>query len=398
MTLHADNLSSISLAGLEIAPSQVYGAVRLVPLIRRNAPGDLRLSRRTYRDDLTIVATRGEPLGRAPHYMSYVPHGMVIGWTPDRSPVASYGAHVGKEGQQFGGCAMGIRVLERMAKRETGNRLRFLPLHLAMEGFLSLFFSGPEIAWQDYSRSFRKNGFESRCEYSYSGQQINGLEDALRIFEIHEEQVGMLIFVADEMASAFVTPHPGDYRALHESLLLDFYGELIAQYGCMYNTTAKLEVKADDSKVSDLRSLRAEIERVRKDWGDFHGFMASNLIGRTTMSQTVYEAGPFTLRRFLTTLDPQIENHLGEAIFRSDGSLEYLKTYRLSATQTRRAHLLSQLAAHAWQLDAAAEALRTTRNELIHRLDKAGFGYILNPQVLAAAQSAKWHAAQAKRP
>lgn len=397
MTLHADNLSSISLAGLEIAPSQVYGAVRLVPLIRRNSPGDLRLSRRKYGDDLTIVGVRGEPFGNAPHYLSYVPHGMVIDWSSDGSPVASYGTQIGKDGGALKGCSINIRVLQRMAKREAQNRLRFLPLHLAMEGFLSLFFSGPEIAWQDYSRSFRKNGFQERSEYTYSGDEINGLEDALRIFEIHEEQVGMLMFVADEMASAFVTPHPGDYRALHESLLLDFYGELIAQYGYIYNTTTKLEVKSDDSKVSDLRSLRAEIERVRKDWGDFHGFMASNLIGRTTMSQTVYEAGPFTLWRFLTTLDPQTENHLGEAIFRSDGSLEYLKTYRLSATQTRRAHLLSQLAAHAWDLDKTATALQTTRNELIYRLDKAGFGYILNPQVLAAAQSAKWHASQNRK-
>ncbi|BDI31695.1 hypothetical protein CCAX7_37460 [Capsulimonas corticalis] len=391
MTIHATPISHISLDGLEIAPSQVRGAMRLVPLLRRGAPGDLRLARRNYRDDLTIVATKGEMFGRDPHYVSsYAPHGMVIDWSEDGSPVVSNGAQIAKDGEQLRGCGMSLRVLSRMAKREAANRLRFLPLHLAMEGFLSLFFSGPEIAWQEFSRKFRNNGFESRWELAVSGRRIDGLEEALRVFEIHEDQVGMLVFVADEMASAFVVSHPDDYRALHETLLLDFYGELLYQYALLWNTAIPLDISVHDEKVTDLASLRAEITRVRDDWGKFHGFMASDLIGRTTISKPVYQAGPFALQRFITTLDPKIENHIGEAIVRDDGMLEYLKTFRLSGAQTRRAYLLSQLSAHEWQLDAAAEALQTTRHELVHRLERAGFGYILNPQVLAEAQTAMW--------
>ena len=37
------------------------------------------------------------------------------------------------------------------------------------------------------------------------------------------------------------------------------------------------------------------------------------------------------------------ENHIGELIRRDDGSIEYLKTFRLSDVQARRAHLLQQL-------------------------------------------------------
>jgi hypothetical protein len=51
----------------------------------------------------------------------------------------------------------------------------------------------------------------------------------LRVFEIHEGQCGVLVFVADHLASAFVVPHPEDYRLLHRTLIEDFYGELIFQ-------------------------------------------------------------------------------------------------------------------------------------------------------------------------
>ena len=51
---------------------------------------------------------------------------------------------------------------------------------------------------------------------------------------------------------------------------------------------------------------------------------------------------------------------MGEAIVRDNGRLEYLKTYRLSAAQTRRAYLLQLLAEADWHLDTAAEGLRVT--------------------------------------
>jgi hypothetical protein len=115
-------------------------------------------------------------------------------------------------------------------RRRILNRLRFLPLHLAMEGFLGMFFSVPAIAWKEYSQKALSSGFNPRWESSYSGKFISGFEEALRVFEIHPQQVGVLVFIAEAFASAFIVPHPQDYRALHTSLLEDFYGELIYQY------------------------------------------------------------------------------------------------------------------------------------------------------------------------
>lgn len=56
-----------------------------------------------------------------------------------------------------------------------------------------------------------------------------------------------------------------------------------------------------------------------------------------------------------------------------------------SGMQTRRVYLLSQLAEHNWNLDATASKLGNTREEFVLRLEKVGFGYLLNAEVRQAA-------------
>jgi hypothetical protein len=244
-----------------------------------------------------------------------------------------------------------------------------------------LFFSGPQIAWSEYSKQALRQGLSPRYESAIAGRDIFGLEEALRVFEIHSQQVGVLLFVADALASAFVVPTPEDYRALHSSLLLDFYGELLYYYG-QHGSTTFMQPSIDEGKIDSIASLKQALGKMRSEWGEFHGFMAGDLLGRSVSAKRVYTAGNFTLQRFITDLQLKAENHIGEAIIRDNGELEYLKTYRLSETQTRRVYLLSQLAAHDWHLEATAKALRNTVEELILRLEKAGFGYLVNNQLL----------------
>lgn len=71
---------------------------------------------------------------------------------------------------------------------------------------------------------------------------------------------------------------------------------------------------------------------------------------------------------------------------RDDGTLEYLKTYRLSAAQTRRAYLLQMLAKQNWNLDATAGAMKVGLDALIQRLANAGFAYILRPEIVRASR------------
>lgn len=377
-------LTDISLKGLEIAPSQIRGAVRIVPLLRHNIRDDLRLIKRSYQEDLTIVS-----LEKDINYYSYVPHGLVMSWTDDGSPVAALGGQVHKHknnqsinnSKQINSGYSSVRLMHRMRKRESKNQLRFLPLHLAMEGFLSMFFSGPNIAWSEYSKYAISHGLGCRYETAVEGRFISRLEDALRVFEIYPKQVGVLIFVAEALASAFVVPTPEDYRLLHKSLLEDFYGELIYQYGLLYDTTFPMDVSINESEINSLKTLRLAIDKMRMDWADFQGFMADGILGRKLQSKIVYNAGPFQLQRFITDIQLKEENHIGEAIVRENGELEYLKTFRLSKAQTKRVYLLTKLAENNWDISATAQALGNNYDEFVHRLEKAGFGYLLNQQV-----------------
>jgi hypothetical protein len=381
-------MNTLDLHGLDLAPAQVSGNIRLVPLLRRDPRGDLRLARRRYDEPVGIVSLEGDLLGRGVKYASFVPHGLVASWSSDGSAVANMGASLGKarDGKPFGRC---VRVLHRMARREDDRTLRFLPLHLAMEGFLALCFGGPEIAWSEYSRRAIAHGLSPRTERSVRGAALPGFEDALRVFEIHDRQVGVLVFVADALASAFVLPHPEDYRALHPSLIEDFYGELLHRYGWLYPDVAPAAASIDAAEVHSLADLREALAGMRRDWADFAALLAAGAIGRAVRAETVYTMSPFRLLRFVPTLRLDDENHIGEAIVRDDGTVEYLETYRLSDAQTRRAFLLQTLAAHGWDLAAAAAALSTTKIELCRRLDNAGFGYLLAPAVLSAARAAR---------
>jgi len=52
----------------------------------------------------------------------------------------------------------------RMTRRDGRQRLRFLPLHLALEGYLALQFGGAPIAWQQWTRRAVTRGLSPRVE------------------------------------------------------------------------------------------------------------------------------------------------------------------------------------------------------------------------------------------
>lgn len=368
------------LAGLRPASAQAFGAVRLVPLLREQVRADLRLGARAV-EAPTLVGLRGEAHAPQLVYYSYVPHAFVLRWTSEGSPVAARGASL-EDPRRPPNKRNCVELMHRMRKREAPDALRILPLHLALEGYLSLHFGGPDVAWREYSREALRSGLSPRIEQAASGAMIAGLDDALRTFEVHEGQTGCLVFVADALAAVFVVPHPDDYRALHRSLIHDFFGDLIYQYALCYAEVQEHVVRVDAAAVTDLAGLRAAIARGRADWREFTAAMASGVLAAPMRWEEVYRAGPFRLRRFLSSLHPDEENHIGEAIVRDSGELEYCKTFRLSAAQARRAYLLERLAAADWDLRAAAAALACSRDDLLVRLRNAGFGYLLKEHVL----------------
>jgi hypothetical protein len=384
MTMDARLLRKLEPAGLRLAPSQVWGGIRLVPVLRDAVRDDLRFTRRTYDDALTVVTLEGELTKPGLKYCSYIPHGLVMTWGP-RQADAVYGTQLqGPEGKRVKVGPFSVRLLHRMVHREDKHQLRMLPLHLAMEGFLALHFGGPDVAWAEYSREALSHGLSPRIEGAVPGWANAALDGALRTFELHERQVGVLMFNADVLLSAFVVAHPDDYRVLHRTLLEDFYGDLLLQYGFLTDAP-ELGLSLDAARIAHLDDLRAAVARMRGDWADFHAFMAGSLFGVEVTSERIYDAGPFLLQRFHTSLVPTVDNHVGEAIVRDDGTLEYLKTYRLSAAQTRRAYLLQGLAQAGWKLGEAAKRFGGTEDDLVLRLRNAGFGYLLKEHVLEAA-------------
>jgi hypothetical protein len=360
---------------LTLGPSQACGAFRLVPLLRKQCRTDLRLglSKETgFAVDLSKTV-----------YTSYIPHALIVQWNDSSSPLAAIGTQLGKS-QRISSVT---GVFHRMAKRLDGNRVRFLPLHLAMEGLLALHFGGPTVQWGYFSREAISKGMSPRVETSVPGWAITGFEDALRVFEIHEGQVGVLVFVADALATAFVVPHPDDYRMLHDSLIQDFFGELIWRYALLYPELPPCEFPVESQGINSIADLRVAVEIMRDDWNNFGRMAATGVLDVPVTAEKVHQAGPFRLERFIGSLNPDHENHIGERILGPDGSVQYLKTFRLSASQTRRAYLLKQLADHDWSLESIANKYRLTSNDVLLQYSNAGYGWMFHQHVLDAAKA-----------
>ena len=224
--MSAPLFTRLLLDGFELAPPQTLGPIRLLPVINRNPRDDIRLGLERY-EAFGLVDLGGPPGATKKHYWSYIPHGLIVSWGTGDEGVAAYGADLRRNADPPNSP---VQIHHRMAKRTGDRELRILPLHLAMEGFLSLHFGGPSIAWSNYSKNAHRFGLSPRTETSVGSGGLDGLAEAMRLFEIHEHQVGMLVFIADSLASAFVVSHPEDYRRLHTSLLGDFFAEFFVHY------------------------------------------------------------------------------------------------------------------------------------------------------------------------
>ncbi|MEU5240238.1 ARPP-2 domain-containing protein [Streptomyces lydicus] len=376
-------MSGLDLSGLRACPGQVWGAVRLVPLVRAEPVTDLRLHREVYRDEPAGPVTVRS--GKATYCTTYVPHGFVADWTGDGSPAAAYGSQLG-DGRGPVVCAP-LHFPRKPAQRARdkgrpsgggSGTLRFLPLHLALDGYLALHFGGPSTVWEEWTRRAVREGLSPRAERAYRGEAVAGLDDALRVFEIHPGQCGVLVYVADAPAAAFVVPHPDDYRALHPSLLQDLYGELMYQYALYGGPVREDPVRLPDAYIGSLAELRSAAERRAAEWAAQHaGLMADSWLDASYDVRQVYRMGRFRLSRFLPPFALHRPQHIGEMITDGKGRVVYLKTFRLTDKQIRRGHVLHRLAAHDWQVGRAAEAMGIGHRELMRRVEHLGFEGLL---------------------
>jgi hypothetical protein len=329
-------------------------------------------------------------------YASYIPHSFIFsvgdeGFTHPYQTSVTLPQNLDKNldkalGEELlrgvGGASLG--VFHRMVKKSSSKLFRVLPLHLAMEGFLSLYFKGPQIAFDEYVST--RAHLSPRTEHSTSGRSIQLLDEALRTFELYEGQVGLALFVAESLTSLFVVSHPDDYKALHRSLIEDFYAEQLV-YHAQYTQAVAFNPTINPHKVTSLQELSAALDGLYDEWSAYQDLLLEPVLSLSLNTELINTFGPYQLQRFHSTLTPQSDNLIGEAIVSNTGRIEYLKTYRLSHAQTKRAYLLKTLAEHEWDLDRVAEAFNQSKAQLLVRLDSAGFGYLIKPHILRAARA-----------
>lgn len=355
--------------GLRVRPGQVWGGIRLVPLVRDEPIVSLRLHPSGF--------PGGDTYDEYAPTCCYEPHGLIAEWTGDGTAVPALGTSLRMRTKTV----RGSRRPETKLERRT--RVRFVPHRTALEAFLPLTFRVPPIAWREWSTRVFRRGLPRQDDPQYLGYDVEGLADALRVFEIHPGQCGVLVYVADALASAVVTPHPDDYRALHPSLVEDGFGELIWRYAHLYGDSPDFAPRLDDSAIDTVADLRAAMDAAQREWAGFHqDAMAAGLLGAEYVFTDEYRMDPYTLRRFRPHFVPGRETHVGEAITDDDGRLAYLRTFRLSETQSRRGRLLRALADHSWNLEATAAAMELVVPALVARIDAAGYGDLFRQDAL----------------
>lgn len=368
----------LSFEGLRCAPAQVCGQIRLVPLIRDEAWEGLRLGLDKRAQGYHAVGVRGG------EYFSYVPQGLVMSWAKDGAATAAWETGLAQRNDAWGRvkrCPLHVR--HKQVKRVQGAReLSFLPLHLAIEGFLSQLVQGPQIAWREYSREALRFGAGAVCMESIVGAQIAELEQGLLRYEIHEGQCGVVIFVGERLATVLLVAHPQDYRAMHSSLIHDFYAPLLASQWAIEQVAPRFDASELDGAWEDVDGLLQAYERAYARWsGESVGVEAlkDEIFGQTVPSQRVYKAGPYELTRFVTAPTAYShEAHIGESIVDAQGRLGYLRTYRLSSQQVLRLALLQLLAECDWSLSRASELAAGRYPMPLHQmLIKNGLGYLL---------------------
>ncbi len=382
-------MNELDLTGLTTMPAQVWGGIRIVPLVREQPIEDLRLRRELFADAMIAVEA-----DRSTVYTSYVPHGFVADWARDGKWQAAYGTQLRPAyDAPDDACEECFEAMpmRRLVQRAGAQRLRFLPLHLALEGYLALHFGGPSVLWEEWSKRALRRGLSPRAEMTYAGAEIEGLDEALRIFEIHPGQCGVMLYTADALAAAFVVPHPDDYRTLHATLLQDLYGELVHQYAYYAQSVREFRAALRDDEIGSLADLRAAAREQSRDWARTHdSTMAGGLLDASYEFRQLRRMGRYRLVRFLPPFERQREQHIGEAVTDLKGRVAYLKTMRLSENQIRRGHLLSVLSRHDWHLESAAASLGASPVELVRRIRDAGFDGLLKRHVVESAQRGRW--------
>jgi hypothetical protein len=363
-------IDDFSLEGVEIAPPQVFGHIRLVPLIRTQFRTDLRIATypRTHQGDYK------SPTG-------YLPHSMVLAWGEKGVAETCWGTQLIQLDPESVGAYDEIRRSELPYFK--GNvadmgHLNMIGWNLALEGLLALYQRSPDWLWPEYARDVQRLGSWARLDLGYHGSEIHGLMESLRMVERCTNQCGMILFVANTLTSLCLTSHPDDYQQIHHGLVMESYGELIRHYSRYPSWEDDEAPIICPEKVHSLEDLEREVELLRSYWSDLSLWMGQELFHKKLRTDRVAHLGKFRLLRFATEWEINGGNFVGEMIHDSTKNIQFLKAYRLSRVQTERAIVMEKLIKCHWDLNQTARVLELKNKEaLCKRMTKLGLGYLL---------------------
>jgi len=370
-------INRLDLKGIEFGPSQVWENIRLVPLIRNEITSNLKMSKVEYDEAYSEVWTNDQK-----SYQSYIPFGLIASWGDSEAHLST--DSLVKKKQKKSAFDHHFRLVGKIDK----NKVRILPFHLAMEAFLSTAFKRPEVRKKEFTNEFNRFGLQYRAELSWKSEWLNYVNQSLSIFEILENQCGVLIFISDSLASAFLLPNPEDYRYLHYTLLMDCYSDLMWHYSNVDYDVQKLKFSMNKEAIKDISSLRNAFNKANDELDKLNRVLASGLFERDLLTQEIYKLGKNRLCRFRTNFfEGKSEDHIGEMIMDSKGGVQYIKSYRLGIDQLKRGKLLQRLEENDWDISAAAKADELRKDQWLLNFVRAGLGDILNANTLAEVRS-----------
>ena len=355
---------------LDFASPQLLGAITLVPVIKNTLNSSLRVKREMLDNPHQQVQ-----LDEHSAYRSYIPHGFVF----------DYGSTEKKHSEKKLEKEP-LRLVQRITgKKKKAKKIRVLPFHMAMEGFLSIAFSPPKTAHAELSDFARKHGLGFRCEWSCDSSQIPGLHRAMQIFEIHEKQVGMLLFVNNSLSSSFIVSHPDDYRKLHFTLLQDSYSELIAHYSELPAAELDYSISISDhsaavKKITSIDALERSYREACRLRDQYVRDLTKSLFNKPIRQKPLFKLSGASLFSFHNDLKNCLgsdEAHIGEALIEK-GKIQYLKSYRLSSKQLEKGAFLQILEESNWSPQAVRWKLNLDKNAWQRKIQKLGLSYLFN--------------------
>jgi len=367
-------INNLSLKYLSFAYPQSYGAVTIIPVIREKQSSSLRVSRAVFKQSTAVVAL---PDG---HYTSFIPHGFLIHDNDERA-TARFANQTELLNKRAAHSNKGHSLHTKLIKRIGNNAVRILPMHQAMESLLTLAFSPPKTLHRELRADTFRFGMEFNCEYSYPSDCVRGFAEALKIFEIHDGQVGTIVLVNGKLASCFIVPHANDYKELHDSVLLDHFGELIVDYSHCDYADIDPPLQIDKDKVSSLSDLETALNTAKAQQESMLQEVIKELFETTTYHKKHYKLGASTLSSFHTELSSSENQHIGEAILAS-GEIQFLKSYALDQRQAEKARILKTLETHDWMISDCTNALGLPKDQWVSMLRRHGLADFYKPEYL----------------